>query len=162
MRNCSDGVRRITEDTQNTYVHPHPSPPNHQVQLQLKHHYKLNAFSNPVDCALYTVRTKGPLGLYKGLTPWIVFAFPRSAVRFSTYEFAAQWLQGDGAKVDPLYAMLAGTLAGSGAYVPFFWGWVCAHVHEGWVHARIFPRVCLAWAATLTHHSHHIPDLLKS
>lgn len=47
------------------------------MQLQLKHHYKLNAFSNPVDCALYTMRTKGPLGLYKGLTPWIVFAFPR-------------------------------------------------------------------------------------
>lgn len=59
-----------------------PTPPHKttqtQVQLQLKHHYKLHdAFSNPVDCALYTVRTKGPLGLYKGLTPWIVFAFPR-------------------------------------------------------------------------------------
>lgn len=55
-----------------------PTTHPQQVQLQLKHHYQQkNAFSNPVDCALYTVRTKGPLGLYKGLTPWIVFAFPR-------------------------------------------------------------------------------------
>ena len=84
-----------------------------KVQLQLKHHYQLSAFSGPVDCALYTMRTKGPLGLYKGLSPWLIFAFPRSAVRFSTYEYASHALQGDGLKLEPVYAMLAGTLAGS-------------------------------------------------
>ncbi len=63
--------------------HPTTNPPpkkqkQKQVQLQLQHQYKLSqAFINPFDCALYTIRTKGPLGLYKGLTPWIVFAFPR-------------------------------------------------------------------------------------
>jgi hypothetical protein len=164
MRVNTQTQTRATHAFESKYpTHPTTQPPNQQVQLQLKHHYKLqNAFSNPVDCALYTVRSKGALGLYKGLTPWIVFAFPRhvtsrpplacprppgayhspieavhftgntntslnchlkraharrSAVRFSTYEYAAQALQGNEGKVDPLYAMLAGTLAGSGTCV---------------------------------------------
>jgi hypothetical protein len=50
----------------------------HQVQLQLRHQYHLNGFTGPVDCVLYTFREKGPLGLYRGLSPWLLFAFPRS------------------------------------------------------------------------------------
>ncbi len=87
-----------------------------KCQLQLKHHYQLNAFSGPVDCVFYTLRTKGPLGLYKGLSPWLVFAFPRSAVRFSTYDYVSHALQSDGKKLDPLYAMMAGTVAGSSTF----------------------------------------------
>lgn len=48
-----------------------------QVQLQLQHLYKQSEFGGPVECALYTVRHKGATGLYKGLTPWLVFALPR-------------------------------------------------------------------------------------
>lgn len=76
-----------------------------------------------MDCVRYTLRTKGPSGLYKGLTPWLVFAFPRSAVRFSTYEYASQAMQGDldsttgTKKLDPLLAMAAGTLAGASEYM---------------------------------------------
>lgn len=36
----------------------------------------------------------------------------RSSVRFATYEFVGAQLQGDGQKLSPLQAMLAGTIAG--------------------------------------------------
>ena len=99
-----------------------PAFPHLLLQCQLKQHYQLNAFSGPVDCVRYTLRTKGPSGLYKGLTPWLVFAFPRSAVRFSTYEYASHALQSGlnpnagPKKLDPLLAMTAGTLAGASKY----------------------------------------------
>ena len=41
-----------------------------------------------MDCLLRTVRSKGFLGLYQGATPWFVFAGPRSALRFATFEAA--------------------------------------------------------------------------
>lgn len=33
-----------------------------------------------------TVRTRGLFGLYSGLSPWLLFSFPRAAFRFSVYE----------------------------------------------------------------------------
>ncbi|GAB5035288.1 tricarboxylate transport mitochondrial [Nannochloropsis oceanica] len=90
-----------------------------KTQCQLKQHYQLKKFTGPLDCVRYTLRTKGPFGLYKGLMPWLVFAFPRSAVRFSTYEYASHALQNGwghndgGGKKDPLLTMTAGTLAGA-------------------------------------------------
>lgn len=33
-----------------------------------------------------TVRTRGFTGLYSGLSPWLLFSFPRAAFRFSVYE----------------------------------------------------------------------------
>lgn len=96
--------------------------PHLSLQCQLKEHYQLKDFTGPVDCVRYTLRTKGVSGLYKGLMPWLVFAFPRSAVRFSTYEYASHALQSglDGnagtKKLDPLLAMTAGTLAGASKY----------------------------------------------
>mmetsp|Transcript_10941 Transcript_10941/g.15205 ORF Transcript_10941/g.15205 Transcript_10941/m.15205 type:complete len:318 (+) Transcript_10941:54-1007(+) len=33
-----------------------------------------------------TVRRAGPIGLYEGLTPWLVFSIPRAALKFTTYE----------------------------------------------------------------------------
>jgi len=106
---------------QHPYAFPPPFP-HLLLQCQLKQHYQLNAFSGPVDCVRYTLRTKGPSGLYKGLTPWLVFAFPRSAVRFSTYEYASHALHSGlnsnagTKKLDPLLAMTAGTLAGASKY----------------------------------------------
>lgn len=95
------------------------------LQCQLKQHYALNAFTGPLDCVRFTLRTKGPLGLYKGLTPWLVFAFPRSAVRFSTYEFVSQRFretvskesqEGElqNGKLGPYLSMAAGSIAGAG------------------------------------------------
>jgi len=34
-----------------------------------------------------TIRRKGFSGLYEGLTPWLVFSLPRSAIKFATFEF---------------------------------------------------------------------------
>jgi len=43
-------------------------------------------FSGPLDCAAKTVRERGVLGLYRGGASWVVFAGPRSAVRFATFD----------------------------------------------------------------------------
>lgn len=37
----------------------------------------------PLDCAIRTIRQKGPKGLYVGLSPWITFALPRCLLDIS-------------------------------------------------------------------------------
>jgi len=34
-----------------------------------------------------TLKEKGPLGLYHGLSPWLLFSLPRNSLRFATYEW---------------------------------------------------------------------------
>ena len=43
-------------------------------------------FTSPLHCAAHTVRTRGVRGLYTGFAPFIVFAGPRSAIRFFAFE----------------------------------------------------------------------------
>jgi solute carrier family 25 citrate transporter 1 len=44
------------------------------------------SFRGPIHCALYTLRTHGPLGLYVGFSSFVAFAGPRSAIRWGAYE----------------------------------------------------------------------------
>ena len=44
---------------------------------------------------LQTVRTRGFLGMYTGATPWFVFAGPRSAVRFASFEESKRYIPND-------------------------------------------------------------------
>lgn len=50
-------------------------------------------------CLTDTVRHSGFTGMYRGLSPWLLFAFPKASVRFSTYEWlirhARSWKDGD-------------------------------------------------------------------
>ena len=39
-------------------------------------------------CFEHTVRAYGARGMYRGMSPWLVFAFPKTAVRFTTFETA--------------------------------------------------------------------------
>ena len=43
-------------------------------------------YRGPLHCAAETVRKHGVRGLYRGFDGWVVFAGPRHAVRFATYE----------------------------------------------------------------------------
>jgi solute carrier family 25 citrate transporter 1 len=49
-------------------------------------------FSGPADCVRRNVAASGLSVLYKGFPTWILFAFPRNAVRFCTFEAAAGWI----------------------------------------------------------------------
>ncbi|CAM9264696.1 unnamed protein product [Discosporangium mesarthrocarpum] len=70
------------------------------------------SFKGPIHCAASTFRQNGVCGLYAGLSPWLIFAFPRSAIRFMTFENVATQLQGGQGELSPLIALGAGTVAG--------------------------------------------------
>lgn len=44
------------------------------------------AYAGSLDCATRTLSERGFMGLYRGATSWVVFAGPRSAVRFGAFE----------------------------------------------------------------------------
>lgn len=84
-----------------------------KVQLQLREAVEGGPrFKDPIDCVAQTLRNRGPCGLYVGLPPWLTFALPRSAIRFTTFERVSGWLQKGGGKVNTLNALAAGTVAG--------------------------------------------------
>lgn len=65
------------------------------------------------------VRREGVRGLYRGLQPWLLFAVPKCAIRFPTFNAVHSALEGsDGAGdgrsagVAPLRNLLAGSVAG--------------------------------------------------
>ncbi|GAB5372163.1 hypothetical protein AAMO2058_001641900 [Amorphochlora amoebiformis] len=61
-----------------------------------------------------TMRRSGPLGLYEGLTPWLVFTLPRCALKFATYEWLTEKanLRQHSHSTQGLGAMLCGAGAG--------------------------------------------------
>jgi len=69
-------------------------------------------YSGAVDCFRQTVQARGVQGLYRGGSAWVVFAGPRSAVRFSTFQqlSASAHRQGySGIGVDSACGFFAGT-----------------------------------------------------
>ncbi|CAM9585552.1 unnamed protein product [Scytosiphon promiscuus] len=85
-----------------------------KVQLQLQEEGKgAIRFKGPLHCASQTFRHSGLRGLYVGLPPWLTFALPRSAIRFTTFERVSGWLQEDQGKVKVVNALAAGTVAGA-------------------------------------------------
>ena len=62
-----------------------------KTQLQLQQaasamHAGADAYRGPFDVAARTVRERGVIGLYRGGASWVLFAGPRSAVRFGTFD----------------------------------------------------------------------------
>ncbi|CAM9203956.1 unnamed protein product [Ascophyllum nodosum] len=85
-----------------------------KVQLQLQEEgNRGRRYKGPLDCAVHTVRQNGPRGLYVGLPPWLTFALPRSAIRFTTYERVSGLLQEGDGQVHMVNALVAGTVAGA-------------------------------------------------
>ena len=58
-----------------------------QLQQQASAMYAgADRYRGASDCFFRTLRERGPLGLYRGGSAWIIFAGPRSATRFTTFE----------------------------------------------------------------------------
>ena len=60
-----------------------------QLQLQVSHskfYSGASKFSGPADCLARTLRTSGAIGMYRGASPWFIFAAPRTIFRFTTFE----------------------------------------------------------------------------
>jgi hypothetical protein len=56
-----------------------------------------------------TLRTNGPLGLYKGYTALLLFSVPKNQVRFGTFTFVQQnWLK----EKTKTHTFLCGLIAG--------------------------------------------------
>ena len=70
-------------------------------------------YRNTSHCLTDTFREKGWRGVYRGSASWFLFAFPRSAVRFSIYEqLTGAWT--DSGREQTLWADgAAGTVAGA-------------------------------------------------
>lgn len=66
-----------------------------KTQLQLQQEASslfagADKYRNSFHCASVTLRERGVLGLYRGGASWFLFAGPRSAVRFGTFEFLSK------------------------------------------------------------------------
>eukprot|EP01103_Thecamoeba_quadrilineata_P019462 TRINITY_DN7898_c0_g1_i1.p1 TRINITY_DN7898_c0_g1~~TRINITY_DN7898_c0_g1_i1.p1 ORF type:complete len:298 (-),score=53.94 TRINITY_DN7898_c0_g1_i1:40-933(-) len=80
-----------------------------KTQLQLS---KTN-FTGPLNCVSRTIKEKGPLGLYRGLSPLLYFSIPKAAVRFTSFEqFKRLFQQGQNRPLTNLEATMAGFGAG--------------------------------------------------
>eukprot|EP01116_Phalansterium_solitarium_P000391 TRINITY_DN10261_c0_g1_i1.p1 TRINITY_DN10261_c0_g1~~TRINITY_DN10261_c0_g1_i1.p1 ORF type:complete len:299 (-),score=45.38 TRINITY_DN10261_c0_g1_i1:201-1097(-) len=83
------------------------------VKTQLQLDSKVNPkFQGPVDCVVKTIKSHGPLGLYRGLSALVVGSAPKAAVRFTAYEAAVKQIAGPDGKMTPLKTMLAGLCGG--------------------------------------------------
>ena len=58
-----------------------------------------------------TIEQRGVLGLYSGLSAWLYFRIPMSAIRFTTFEWATGFATGAG-YTGPAAGVMCGTLAG--------------------------------------------------
>jgi len=71
-------------------------------------------YSSSYDVIRGTLQTRGPIGLYRGLPPWLFFAFPRRAIRFGTFEATTAYLcDGRGKKPSASVALVSGCVAGA-------------------------------------------------
>ena len=80
------------------------------------------AYRGMAHCVSSTVATHGFQGLYNGLSPHLLFAFPRVATRFSLYEACGRAIRGEGGgggggprrPLTTAEALAAGAVAGFG------------------------------------------------
>jgi len=97
-----------------------------KTQLQLQQqasalHAGSKRYLGAVDCFARTVTESGPLALYRGGASWILFAGPRSAVRFGTFEFLASAAKRngfEGSAVATANGLIAGVVEAAVCQVP--------------------------------------------
>ncbi len=74
-------------------------------------------FTGSLDCARQTIARKGVRGLYRGVSSFIAFGFPRTAVRYTTFGYITAGMQamsgaGPSHALTPLQSFLGGMLTG--------------------------------------------------
>ncbi|XP_012288153.1 tricarboxylate transport protein, mitochondrial [Orussus abietinus] len=90
--------------------------PTEYVKTQLQLDGKSGAdkkYTGIWDCLTKTVKNRGILGLYKGLSVLLYGSIPKSAVRFGAFESAKKRLVDSEGKLSPQGKFLAGVCAGT-------------------------------------------------
>uniref|UniRef100_A0A7S2W568 Uncharacterized protein n=1 Tax=Mucochytrium quahogii TaxID=96639 RepID=A0A7S2W568_9STRA len=80
-----------------------------KTQLQLN---KKGKFTGMLDCAKYTVKQNGVLGLYRGMGPVVLGSIPKAGIRFGGFNFIQGKLQKPDGTSSPLRNLAAGMMAG--------------------------------------------------
>ncbi|CAH1113446.1 unnamed protein product [Psylliodes chrysocephalus] len=83
-----------------------------KTQLQLDEKGERKKYQGIIDCVKVTVRERGILGLYRGLSILIVGSIPKSAVRFGSYETYKGFMMGPDRKFGPTQSLICGLGAG--------------------------------------------------
>ncbi|CAO3681375.1 hypothetical protein G6F70_004114 [Rhizopus microsporus] len=87
-----------------------------KTRLQLQAGGKLQLgelkFSGPIDCLVKTIRTKGVLAIYTGVSALAIGNAAKAGVRFLTYDQIANALRDKDGKLTGIRSMLAGLGAG--------------------------------------------------
>lgn len=86
--------------------------PTEYVKTQLQLQRGTGLYRGFWDCARQTVGQYGPLGLYRGLGPVLVFSMPKAGVRFWAFETASKLLGGGEKKASAARNFAAGIMAG--------------------------------------------------
>ena len=86
--------------------------PTEYIKTQLQLDEKLGKYKGIQDCARQTVKERGVLGLYRGLSVLVVGSIPKSAVRFGTFEQFKKMKMDEKGNLRPFDRMLCGLGAG--------------------------------------------------
>ena len=86
--------------------------PTEYIKTQLQLDEKLGKYKGISDCAKQTIKEKGPLGLYRGLSVLVVGSIPKSAVRFGAFEHFKKMKMDEKGNLKPVDRMLCGLGAG--------------------------------------------------
>jgi len=85
-----------------------------QLQLGVKNPATAKPYSGIADCVSSTVKNRGFFGLYRGLSPLLLFSIPKSAVRFWAFESVSKALRGKSeAPLTKPQRLIAGLCAGA-------------------------------------------------
>jgi solute carrier family 25 citrate transporter 1 len=88
-----------------------------KTQLQLQQQASAlyagaDRYRGAADCFTRTLRERGPLGLYRGGSAWIIFAGPRSATRFAVFDACMGTARRRGLQPSAALDMACGLAAG--------------------------------------------------
>lgn len=86
--------------------------PTEYIKTQLQLDEKVGKYKGIMDCAKQTVKEKGPMGLYRGLSVLVVGSIPKSAVRFGAFEQFKNMKMDEKGNLKPVDRMLCGLGAG--------------------------------------------------
>ena len=92
--------------------------PTEYIKTQLQLDEKVGKYKGISDCAKQTIKEKGPLGLYRGLSVLVVGSIPKSAVRFGAFEHFKKMKMDEKGNLKPVDRMLCGLGQG---FVRQFW-----------------------------------------
>lgn len=83
-----------------------------KTQLQLDGKGDKQKFNGIIDCVKITVKERGVLGLYKGLSVLLVGSIPKVGCRFGTFEFLKQHAVDERGNLSPRLRLFCGLGAG--------------------------------------------------